>query len=356
MGQLDRLIVVGLVDITKTRLQLIVVDPFSTHQEQAKRTPGTILVDVTLQHDKYNDFAEVMEGFIEEIYLDDKGRKLKPRDISVACLAVPGPVHTNSYTLNNANVPLNSVSIAQHTGLVDRDSLKDNGEGWILDKEDLQRRLRIRTVHLVNDFLVVGYSLLTLARQETVTLQDAPSVPHAPMAVIGTGRGLGQCYLTYHNEEYTVWPSEGGHCEFAPKTELQVDLLCYLKSRHNESHRISVERVVSSHGLETVYDFLSEKYSEIRDNQIHRAIQESKDRPATITTLSSTDKLCYKAMEILIWTYGSEAGCAALKWLPYGGLFIAGDMAPRNIQRLQSDTTFIDAYYDKGRVNPLMRQ
>lgn len=60
--------------------------------------------------------------------------------------------------------------------------------------------------------------------------------------------------------------------------------------------------------------------------------------------------------EILVWTYGSEAGCAALKWLPYGGLYIAGAIAPQNLQRLRSDTTFIDAYYDKGRVNPLMRQ
>lgn len=34
---------------------------------------------------------------------------------------------------------------------------------------------------------------------------------------------------------------------------------------------------------------------------------------------ASSDTVCDMAMEIMISTYGAEAGCAALKWLPYGG-------------------------------------
>ena len=67
----------------------------------------------------------------------------------------------------------------------------------------------------------------------------------------------GECYLTNEAGGYTAWPSEGGHCEFAPRTQLEIELLQFLKSKFNEDFRVSVERIVSNRGLVNVYEFLS---------------------------------------------------------------------------------------------------
>jgi glucokinase len=53
--------------------------------------------------------------------------------------------------------------------------------------------------------------------------------------------------------------------------------------------------------------------------------------------------------------YGAEAGVAALKYLPYGGLFLAGGMTPKLLDWIRGeDTPFMKAFLDQGRVTPLV--
>ncbi|KNC81314.1 glucokinase, partial [Sphaeroforma arctica JP610] len=140
------------------------------------------------------------------------------------------------------------------------------------------------------------------------------------------------------------------------RTDLQLDLLAFLKRKFKETNRVSLERIVSKPGIVNVLEFLCDKYPDMVNQSTLDQVAASPDKAQAIALLASRDRLCYKAMEIFVWTFGSEVGCAALKWLPYGGLYITGGTASHNVQRLRSDSTFMDAYYDKGRVNPLMRQ
>ena len=48
------------------------------------------------------------------------------------------------------------------------------------------------------------------------------------IAIIGAGTGLGQGFLIKQGQDYYVYPSEGGHADFAPRTELEFQLLKYL--------------------------------------------------------------------------------------------------------------------------------
>jgi glucokinase len=62
--------------------------------------------------------------------------------------------------------------------------------------------------------------------------------------------------------------------------------------------------------------------------------------------------LCQLAVDIMFTTYGAEAGVAAVKWTPYGGLYIAGGIAPKNKEYLlQKGNKFMEAFLDKGRVS-----
>ena len=63
--------------------------------------------------------------------------------------------------------------------------------------------------------------------------------------------------------------------------------------------------------------------------------------------------LCQRTMQIFTRAYGAEAGVAALKWLPYGGLYLTGGLTPKNIDYIRSPA-FMEALLDKGRVSGML--
>ena len=106
------------------------------------------------------------------------------------------------------------------------------------------------------------YGLLTLTDSEKIRLNDAPPRPRAPMACVGAGTGLGECFLTADAAgNYTCFPSEGGHVEFSPRDELSLDLFEFLKAKFSLKKRVSVERVVSGPGLGHMYEFMRQHWA-----------------------------------------------------------------------------------------------
>jgi glucokinase len=112
-----------------------------------------------------------------------------------ACFAVAGPVTNNCVSFTNR-------------------------ASWSIDGNEIAATFGIQIVKLVNDFVAVGYGLLTLKDEtECRSLQSAKKVIGAPIACIGAGTGLGECYLTVGpNGHYVCHPTEGGHTEFAPRS------------------------------------------------------------------------------------------------------------------------------------------
>lgn len=181
----------------------------------------------------------------------------------------------------------------------------------------------------------------------------------SPKVCIGAGTGLGECYLTPSSDgTYTCFPSEGGHVEYAPRCDLEVELLQYLSDLFNKQghRRVSVERIVSGKGLANVYDFLSKKFRNDVDTAIHDEFIKSDDTQGQIVgENAATDKLCRQAMDIMMSAYGCEAGSAALKWIPRSGLFITGGLTPKNIVYIKGeDTKFMESFVNKGRLSPLL--
>ncbi|MBD2462562.1 glucokinase [Oscillatoria sp. FACHB-1407] len=256
-----------------------------------------------------------------------------------ACFAVAGPVVNNTSRITN--LP------------------------WSLSGERLQEELLIDQVSLINDFEAVGYGVLGLEPADLETLQVGELDPEAPIAVIGAGTGLGQGFLMRQGDGYRIYPSEGGHADFAPRSELEFQLMRYLLEKHKIS-RVSVERVVSGQGIVSVYQFLRDRYVAdespmvaelIRTWEGEMGISEKTVDPAAVIAKAAAegDRLSSQTMELFASAYGAEAGNLALKLLPYGGLYLAGGIAAKNLALMKSGI-FLEAFTAKGRVSPLIER
>ena len=313
------LLLTGDIGGTKTILRLVEAAP----QEKSF---------TTIREEKYvsasfPDLVPMVKQFL------GTGNQEKPES---ACFAIAGPVINNSSQLTNLS--------------------------WDLDGNRLEQELNINKVRLINDFAANSYGVLGLKDSELETLQVGAINNNAPIAVIGAGTGLGQSFLIPQGNSHQIFATEGGHTDFAPHNDLEFELLKYLRTKLNV-HHISVERVVSGQGIISIYQFLRDinyapESSSIRE-QIRLWEQETEKTidPAAIISQGATDEddLCLKTMTMFIEAYGAEAGNMALKLLPYGGMYIAGGIAAKNLS-LMKDGNFLTAFQDKGRMIPLIER
>lgn len=186
----------------------------------------------------------------------------------VACLAIAGPVKHNRVVMSN----LLNIEICGDSIVEDKDNIGTEGNNYIHS---------IKVCKIINDFVAQGYGCLTLRREEIIEL--TPNAldlidPTGPKACVGAGTGLGECFLTPdENGQYSCFASEGGHVEWAPRTDLEIKMLKFLKKKFASKHRVSVERVVSGTGLANCYEFLAQEFPEKRNAKIHDEIVNAGD-------------------------------------------------------------------------------
>jgi glucokinase len=230
---------------------------------------------------------------------------------------------------------------------------------WVIDGRDLARDLALGPTVLINDFVAVAYGVLRLRDDDVVVLNAGARDPTAPIAVLGAGTGLGEAFLHFTPGaaggaagRYHVIPSEGGHVDFAPRSELEIGLLRWLLARH---HRVSYERVVSGLGLRNIYGYLRETGAAPESPDVRAALDRGEDLGAVVGqhALAGTCALCRATIELFVSAYGAEAGNLALKVVARGGVFVAGGIAPK-LRPMMADGTFRRAYLDKGRLSDLI--
>lgn len=319
------LLLAGDIGGTKTILRLV--------QTENGQSMHKIYEDRYLSKD-FPDLVPIVQLFLKTAS-EKLGETLLPQK---ACFAIAGPVVNNSIQLTNLS--------------------------WFLDATRLQQELGIASISLINDFAGIGYGVLGVSESNLYTLHPGKRQKEAPIAVIGAGTGLGEAFLIQLGEGLKVFGTEGGHTDFAPRSELEFLLLKYLLEKHN-IQRVSVERVVSGQGIVAIYQFLrdrefaseSPEVAEVVtawEHQIGRS-EKTVDPAAAIAAaaLEKRDRLSEQTMQMFIEAYGAEAGNLALKLLPYGGLYIAGGIAAK-IMPLMQEGSFLKAFTNKGRVSPVL--
>ncbi|MDJ0729573.1 MAG: glucokinase [Crocosphaera sp.] len=297
---------------------------------------GEILPQQTTVYEKsypsqeYDDLVPIVQEFFNET----KQELQQEITVKNGCFGIAGPVVNNTSELTNLS--------------------------WSLSGDGLAQELSLERVNLINDFAAIGYGILGLKKDDLHTLQDIEAKGNTPIGVLGAGTGLGECFLTpLESGNYNVFSSEGSHADFAPRNPLEFELLTYIKAQY-DLPRVSIERVVSGIGISVIYQFLRYQYPEKESDKLKQIYQtwesqKNVDLSAEVSkaALENNDTLCQQTMEMFISAYGAEAGNLALKLLPYGGLYIAGGIAPK-ILPLMKTGTFMEAFKAKGRISSLL--
>ena len=221
---------------------------------------------------------------------------------------------------------------------------------WVLDEKVLAQTIPTPRAKLLNDLEAAAWGVMHLPADEVAALQ-AGTAHTGSMVLIAAGTGLGEALMIWDGSRHLVVASEGGHVDFAPRTDRESQLLAYLR---REFGHVSYERILSGPGLFNVYRFARDA-SGVPEPQWLRDRIESGDRSATVSEvgLAHEDPVCVEALDMFASIYGAEAGNLALKALAVGGVFIGGGIAPK-IRAKLTDGTFIKAFRDKGRFAPLM--
>ncbi len=223
---------------------------------------------------------------------------------------------------------------------------------WVIRAANVAKRLQVQSVRLLNDLEANAYGIAELGVLDFTTLSEGTPGQHGNCALISAGTGLGEAGLLFDGQDYQPFASEGGHADFAPRNELEIELLRYLMHRYDH---VSYERVLSGPGLQNIYYFLRDTG---RFEEPSWLAEQSEHGVSTAVIsksgLEGTAAMCVEALNILVSIYGAEAGNLALKMMSLGGLYLGGGIAPKILPKLR-ESRFIEAFWGKGRIDALMR-
>jgi glucokinase len=224
---------------------------------------------------------------------------------------------------------------------------------WIVDAAALQAELALQHVSLLNDLEANAYGITTLLPHELLALNPAANLYQTGnRALIAAGTGLGEAGLVWDGVAHRPFASEGGHASFAPNDSIGDELLTFLRQ---ERGHVSWERVLSGLGMTNLYRFFRQRSGVAEPAWLTEQLRTG-DLPAVVTQagLAATDPVCVEALDCFTRNYGAEAGNLALKLLSLGGVYIGGGIAPKMLPKMQSPI-FLDAFYHKGRMSPLLQ-
>ncbi|MGM0632031.1 MAG: ROK family protein [Pseudomonadota bacterium] len=219
---------------------------------------------------------------------------------------------------------------------------------WETDRRVLSSRLALPEVHLVNDLEAMAHIIPALDRRSLVTIQRGRASPGRGL-LVSVGTGLGMTTWSGRSCHLDVLPSEGGHSDFAPRTEWQAALSGWMDRRYRH---VSYERLASGTGLAALYDFIHEQAG---SRPADEAASDRK-RPAEIVRRAGVgDERACEAIDQFARILGAFCGNAALHAMATGGVYLAGGVI-RSIHPYLSEDNFNHPFRDKGRMETLLRR
>lgn len=238
-------------------------------------------------------------GFAREHY------KIK---ITKACFAVPG--------------------VVSHK----KDSAVIAKLGWSLSGKAIRKKTGLKKVMFLNDFEAIGYGINMAGNMRAKIIKKALKVPGANILVIGAGTGLGKALMEFdgHAGFYKPLPSEAGHMDFPAQTAEELKLVQFIRKHKKIKGPVSYEQIVSGNGITSIYLFLRSLHK-YKDSKYTKEIAKSNAIPELISRYRKLDETCKAAFDIFRDNYAKFARNLAIDCFPFGGVYIAGGIAPKNI-------------------------
>lgn len=301
-----RMVLAGDIGGTKTRLTV-----FCLEQQQCRLT-----VEKTFHSKDYPSLEVILREFL-------RGQE----KIASACFGIAGPV--TSGIVKTTNLP------------------------WVIDIQSIQKELSVKKVEIINDLVANAYGIFLLKKRDFDVLNTG-EMKKGNAALLSAGTGLGEAILFWDGKQHVPSPSEGGHVEFGPRNNLEIELFQYLFDRFGH---VSYERVLSGKGLLHIYQFLKESKRYSSEPEWLSKKMEQGDPAAVISGMAQQkrNRLCVKALDMFVSIYGAAAGNLALQVMAVGGIYIGGGIAPKIVWKLK-DGTFMGAFKNKGRLSDIVDQ
>jgi glucokinase len=292
-----RMILSGDIGGTKTLIGLFDSDTARPRRLAVRAYP-------TLQ---YSNLSSMVAAFLQEVSTDG-------RQVEAACFGVAGPVIGTAAQLTN--VP------------------------WRVDAVKFSSDFQIRQVTLLNDLQAAAYAVHVLSDDELHVLQEGQADAAGHLALIAAGTGLGEAFIHNVGGHFIPSPSEGGHADWAARSEREIDVLRALLRRFG---RAEVEHVVSGQGLANLHRVTHSSECQVVPDP------DDVEAPAAISTAALEHRCqgCIEALTIFVGAFGAEAGNLALRTLATAGVFVGGGIAPKILPAL-TDGRFMRAFRDKA--------
>jgi glucokinase len=264
---------------------------------------------------EYRSLDEIIAKFISSSHL-------RPE---VACFGAAGPVRNGR--VETTNLP------------------------WIIEAKALSNELQLKKVALLNDLEANAWGIAALQAQDFATIIPGKGNPAGNQAVIAAGTGLGEAGMYWDGEQYHIFATEGGHGDFAPRNELETELLRYLTIRFGH---VSYERIVSGPGLVNIFQFLRDSGRGHEPEWLTDEMLRTDPAPAiSRAAMEGKCVLCEHALDVFVSIYAAEAGNLALKLMATGGVFLGGGIAPKLLTKL-AGPLFAQNFASKGRMQSLL--
>jgi glucokinase len=294
-------------DIGGTHARLAYFQPQNGHLR--------LISERTFPSREHSELGEIVSQF-----LDDSGTRPE-----AACFGIAGPVRNGR--VETSNLP------------------------WVVEQSRLAKQIHLPATLLINDLEASAWGIGALAAGDFVALNRVQGSAVGNQAVIAPGTGLGEAGLFWDGSRHHVFACEGGHTDFGPQGDLQIELVRFLQVRFGH---VSYERILSGPGLVNVYEFLRDSGCGKELPEFAAALKQG-DAAAVISgaALEGTNELAEKALDVWIAVYGAEAANLALKIMATGGLFLAGGISPKILAKLKG-AVFMRSFLDKGRLRPLL--
>ena len=237
--------------------------------------------------------------------------------------------------LAQQHAPIHSAAFAV-AGVVKGERCALTNNLWVVDGAEVRARFGFTTVHIVNDFEAIAWSLPHLTSLEVRALGYGEPMAQAPMAVLGPGTGLG--VAAYVPDQNFVLAGEGGHITMPSGSAREDAIIAHLRRRFEH---VSAERVISGNGLENLYRAIASIDGSIVPNRGAADI--------THAALGGTCVVSRAALDMLCAMLGDVAGNCALMFGARAGVYIAGGIIPRICDYLPR-TQFRARFEAKGRM------
>ena len=249
---------------------------------------------------------------------------------------------------NHLHIKNMSIAVASTTK---HDAIKFTNNHWNFKQSEVFEYFKLDKLIFINDFVAQSLCFSTFYKDLTIdpSLNNKtalnnnldivrPGIPiiKAPLLVTGPGTGLGVCTLLNLDGSSIAIEGEGGHSSFAPNSDIEVELLQFLRKKYDH---VSNERIVSGSGIEEIFKFILSRQGK----------QSSKMKAPEIgekALLGELDAL--NSVKLMFSILGTIVSSVILINGAQGGVILSGGITPK-LHKIFKESNFEKNLLNKGR-------